>query len=160
MNHKVLFSSANYRQSNAAKIFVSTQTAPCFPPESMTFTSVRVQDVLVPSLCTCLSPDCIFNQQQRPGIILITLASPGIYSSLFHCCSGRPDGRVQRIHGKFAHLAVAGDMDSDSTQLAPSPPLSSLILAGGDLARLTSLERLFGLAPVVFLLPRLPYPNF
>lgn len=32
---------------------------------------------------------------------------------------------------KFAHLAEAGDMDSDSTQLAQSPPLSSLILAGG-----------------------------
>lgn len=97
----------------------------------MTFTSVRVQDVLVLSVRTCPPHYCIFNQQQRAGIILITLASPGIYSSLFHRCSGGPVGRVGRIHGKFAHLAVAGDMDSDSTQLAPSPPLSSLILAGG-----------------------------
>lgn len=42
------------------------------------------------------------------------------------------------MHVKFAHLAVAGDTESDSTQLAQSPPLSSLILAGGDLARVDS----------------------
>lgn len=97
----------------------------------MTFPSVRAQAVLVLSVCTCPPHYCIFNQQQRPGIILITLASPGIYSSLFHRCSGGPLGRVERIHVKFAHLAAAGDMDSDSTQLAQSPPLSSLIFAGG-----------------------------
>lgn len=87
---------------------------------------------------TCPPHYCIFNQQKGPGIILIALASPGIYSSLFHRCSGGAVGRVERIHVKFAHLAVAGDRDSDSTQLAHSPPLSSLILAGGDLAHVDS----------------------
>lgn len=83
------------------------------------------------SVCTCPPHYCIFNQQQRAGIVLITLASPGIYSSLFHHGAGGPVGRVERIHVKFAHLAAAADMESDSTQLAQSPPLSSHILAGG-----------------------------
>lgn len=38
---------------------------------------------------------------------------------------------AERIHLKFAHLAVIRDMDSDSIQLAQSPPLSSLIFSWG-----------------------------
>jgi len=71
---------------------------------------------------------CIFNQRKRPGIILITLVSPGIYSYLSPCVPcGEGFGWVESIHLKFAHLTVVRDMDSDTSQLAQSPPLSSLI---------------------------------
>lgn len=86
-------------------------------------------------------PYCIFNQDRRLVIILITSVSPGIYSFLCYCSCGDVRGGwglgrsmaegAERIHLKFAHLAVVRDMDSDSIQLAQSPPLSSLIFSWG-----------------------------
>lgn len=75
--------------SRRLKIRVSPQTPPRSPPVEMNFSSsARARDVLALPVCAGPPHYCIFNQQQRPGIILITSASPGIYSSLFHRCSG------------------------------------------------------------------------
>lgn len=114
----------------------NTRAPPAAPSLPVDYTTYPAAGV-----CTATrAPYCIFNQDRRLVIIPITSLSLSIYSFLLPLlswgCLGRGRGGVavrgaERIHLKFAHLAVVRDMDSDSTQLAQSPPLSSLIFSRG-----------------------------
>ncbi len=85
-------------------------------------------------LCMCAPQHyCIFNQQKRTRHHSHHISVSWYLFLSFSLTTFSPGGSgwVERIHLKFAHLTVVRDMDSDSTQLAQSPPLSSLIFGWG-----------------------------